>query len=56
VADDRSVLKQRFERFFVSVCAARIESICRQLGRPLLMSSDFIEAANISAQSLGAFH
>jgi adenylate cyclase len=29
--------------------------MCRQLGRQLLMSSDFVEAAKISAQSLGAF-
>ena len=34
---------------------ARIESMCRQLGRPLLLSSDFVKAAGISAQSLGAF-
>jgi adenylate cyclase len=34
---------------------ARIESMCRQLGRPLLLSSDFVRAAGISAQSLGAF-
>jgi adenylate cyclase len=34
---------------------ARIESMCRQLGRQLLLSSDFVEAGGISAQSLGAF-
>jgi adenylate cyclase len=34
---------------------ARIESMCRQLGRPFLLSSDFVGAAQISAQSLGAF-
>jgi adenylate cyclase len=34
---------------------ARIESLCRQLGRPFLLSSDFVGAAQISAQSLGAF-
>jgi adenylate cyclase len=34
---------------------ARIESMCRQLGRPLFLSSDFVRAAGISAQSLGAF-
>jgi adenylate cyclase len=34
---------------------ARIESMCRQLGRSLLLSSDFITAAGIPAQSLGAF-
>src|SRR5438445_1921537 len=34
---------------------ARIESMCRQLGRQLLLSADFVEAGGISAQSLGAF-
>ena len=34
---------------------ARIESMCRQLGRPLLLSSDFVRAGDISAHSLGAF-
>jgi adenylate cyclase len=34
---------------------ARIESMCKQLGRPLLLSSDFVKAAGISAESLGAF-
>jgi adenylate cyclase len=34
---------------------ARIESMCRQLGRPLLLSSDFVKAGAIIAQSLGAF-
>jgi adenylate cyclase len=34
---------------------ARIESMCRQLGRPLLLSSDFVKAARIAALSLGAF-
>jgi len=34
---------------------ARIESMCRQLGRPLLLSSDFVGAGGISAESLGAF-
>jgi adenylate cyclase len=34
---------------------ARIESMCRQLGRQLLLSSDFVAAGKISAQSLGAF-
>ena len=34
---------------------ARIESMCRQLGRPLLLSSDFVRAGRISADSLGAF-
>ena len=30
---------------------ARIESMCRQLGRPLLLSSDFVKAGGIAAQS-----
>jgi adenylate cyclase len=34
---------------------ARIESMCRQLGRSLLLSSDFVAAAGISAESLGTF-
>jgi len=34
---------------------ARIESMCRQLGRPLLLSSEFVRAGGISAQSLGVF-
>jgi adenylate cyclase len=34
---------------------ARIESMCRQLGRSPLLSSDFVRAAAISAESLGAF-
>jgi adenylate cyclase len=34
---------------------ARIESMCRQLSRPLLLSSDFVKAGAISAESLGAF-
>jgi adenylate cyclase len=34
---------------------ARIESMCRQLGRPLLLSSDFVKAGGIAALSLGAF-
>jgi adenylate cyclase len=34
---------------------ARIESMCRQLGRQLLLSADFVEAGQITAQSLGAF-
>ena len=32
---------------------ARIESMCRQLGRQLLLSSDFVSAGGISARSLG---
>jgi adenylate cyclase len=34
---------------------ARIESLCRQLGRQLLLSSDFVEAGSVSATSLGRF-
>jgi adenylate cyclase len=34
---------------------ARIESMCRQLGLPLLLSADFVRAGRISADSLGAF-
>jgi adenylate cyclase len=34
---------------------ARIESLCRQLDRPLLLSSDFAKACGISAVSLGSF-
>ena len=34
---------------------ARIESMCRQLGRPLLLSSEFVAAGRIAAASLGAF-
>ena len=34
---------------------ARIESMCRQLGRQLLLSAEFVEASRIEAQSLGVF-
>jgi adenylate cyclase len=34
---------------------ARLESICARLGRPLLLSRDFVEAGGISARSLGSF-
>src|SRR5260370_143887 len=34
---------------------ARIESMCRQLGPPLFLSSDFVKAGPIAAQSLAAF-
>ena len=34
---------------------ARIESMCRQLGRQLLLSADFVEAGGVAAQSLGVF-
>ena len=33
---------------------ARIESMCRQLGRSLLLSSDFVAAGDIAAVSLGS--
>lgn len=34
---------------------ARIESMCRQLGRQLLLSADFVAAGGMAARSLGAF-
>ncbi|HET7490676.1 MAG TPA: adenylate/guanylate cyclase domain-containing protein [Bradyrhizobium sp.] len=34
---------------------ARIESLCRQLGRTLLLSSDFAGACRVAAKSLGRF-
>lgn len=34
---------------------ARIESMCRQLGRQLLLSADFVAAGGFAARSLGAF-
>jgi hypothetical protein len=34
---------------------ARIESMCRQLGRSLLLSSGFVSAGGIAAESLGRF-
>jgi adenylate cyclase len=34
---------------------ARIESMCRGLGRQLLLSSDFVEAGGIAAKSVGTF-
>jgi adenylate cyclase len=34
---------------------ARIEAMCRQVGRPLLLSSDFVRAGAVAAKSLGAF-
>jgi adenylate cyclase len=34
---------------------ARIESMCRQLGRSLLLSADFVRAGGVSAVSLGSF-
>jgi len=34
---------------------ARIESMCRQLGRPLLLSSDFVAGGHLAATSLGSF-
>jgi adenylate cyclase len=34
---------------------ARIESLCRQLGRQILLSSDFVSQSGMKAQSLGTF-
>jgi adenylate cyclase len=34
---------------------ARIESMCRQLGRSLLLSAGFVSAGGVAAQSLGSF-
>jgi adenylate cyclase len=34
---------------------ARIESMCRELGRQLLLSSDFVWAGKVAAQSVGTF-
>jgi adenylate cyclase len=34
---------------------ARIETLCGKLGRPLLVSADFIIASGITAEALGAF-
>ena len=34
---------------------ARIEGLCRDLDRKLVLSSDFVAASGIAAQSLGAF-
>ena len=34
---------------------ARIESMCRALGRQLLLSSDFVGAGGVAAQSVGTF-
>jgi adenylate cyclase len=34
---------------------ARIESMCRELGRRLLLSSDFVRAGRVAAQSVGTF-
>ncbi len=34
---------------------ARIESMCRELGRQLLLSADFVSASGIAAHSLGRF-
>src|ERR1700726_636680 len=34
---------------------ARIESMCRELGRQLLLSSDFVKAGGIAAKSVGTF-
>jgi adenylate cyclase len=34
---------------------ARIESMCRELGRQLLLSSEFVKAGGIAAKSVGTF-
>jgi adenylate cyclase len=34
---------------------ARIESMCRTLGRQLLLSSEFVKSSGVGAQSLGSF-
>jgi len=34
---------------------ARIEALCGKLGRPLLVSADFVSASGITAEALGAF-
>jgi adenylate cyclase len=34
---------------------ARIESMCRELGRQLLLSSEFVRAGGVAAQSVGTF-
>ena len=35
--------------------AARIEGLCRDLGRPVLLSQAFVDASDAAAESLGAF-
>lgn len=35
--------------------AARIEGLCRDLGRPVLLSDDFVAASGLPADSVGAF-
>ena len=35
--------------------SARIETLCGKLGRPLLVSADFISASGVTAEALGAF-
>jgi adenylate cyclase len=35
--------------------AARIEGLCRELGRPVLLSADFAEASGLPLEPLGAF-
>jgi adenylate cyclase len=35
--------------------AARIEGLCRDLGRPVLLSASFVAASGLAAQRLGAF-
>jgi adenylate cyclase len=35
--------------------AARIEGLCGELGRPVLLSADFVTASGVPAQALGTF-
>ena len=35
--------------------AARIEGLCRDLGRPILLSADFVAASGLDAEHLGTF-
>ena len=35
--------------------AARIEGLCRDLGRPVLLSADFVAASGLAAEHIGAF-
>jgi adenylate cyclase len=35
--------------------AARIEGLCRDLGRPVLLSAGFVAASGLTAESLGVF-
>ena len=35
--------------------ASRIEGLCRDLGRPVLLSAGFVAASGLSAEPLGSF-